>query len=343
MKASRETLTPQMDRYADFVDRAETRWLPYLMYFHRTDYRSDVVNTDRFGFRLSYGPDGMAGSVEAPPAGPLRLLVGSSTAFGVGTTNDRATIASRLWTRYAPSGAWLNFGGRGYCSTQETLLFLLHRHLLPPVEEVVILSGLNNLALAGLPRSSQSEFGAFFFSGEYYQQMNELRKRHRRTTRSKWPGWRRRQPHTDPEPDTTLPDLADRISTAVERTIRDIERWRLLASATGARITFVLQPLATWVRTNPETREALLFAELDRHPSNFWKLFGAIAPMEVGRRYAAELGAWCQSRDVPFLDLNVKLAEVARDDRWLFVDRAHFNDDGYDLVSSLLAGGLDLK
>ncbi|SEP97458.1 GDSL-like Lipase/Acylhydrolase family [Streptomyces sp. yr375] len=343
MNARRSALTPQMAQYDDFVDRAETRWVPYLMYFHRADYRSEVVNTDRLGFRVSHGATGTASVVDAPAEGTVNVLAGSSTAFGVGATRDAASIPSRLWTRYAPSAPWLNLGARGYCSTQETMLYLLHREMLPPVDRIVILSGLNNLALAGLPRALQGDYGAFFFSGEYYQQMEELRSRHRKARRTGRFGLGERRTAAPQAPsDETPVTLDERLATAVERTALDLERFKVLAGTSGTRVSFALQPLATWVRETPAREEAALFAELDRKESAFWRLFGEIAPAEVGRRYADGIAQACAKHDVAFLDLNPLVAAAADPRQWLFVDRAHFTDEGYDLVAGLLATGLDL-
>lgn len=51
---ARAELTPHMLQYdAQFSDSGETRWLPYIMYFHPADYRSDVVSTDSLGFRYA--------------------------------------------------------------------------------------------------------------------------------------------------------------------------------------------------------------------------------------------------------------------------------------------------
>src|SRR5262245_25133972 len=83
LKSQRGTLTPQMLQYDDFDDRAETRWLPYLMYLHRADYHCDVVNTDKVGFRISHGVGRTASAGGDVPAQPVRLLAGSSTAFGI--------------------------------------------------------------------------------------------------------------------------------------------------------------------------------------------------------------------------------------------------------------------
>lgn len=52
---ARAELTPHMLQYdAQFSDSGETRWLPYIMYFHPAGYRSEVVNTDSLGFRYAW-------------------------------------------------------------------------------------------------------------------------------------------------------------------------------------------------------------------------------------------------------------------------------------------------
>lgn len=345
MRLHRETLVPQMLQYDDFDDRAETRWLPYLMYFQRTDYRSAVVNTDRLGFRVSHGESAHASPGGDLPQGPVRLLAGSSSAFGIGATSDAATIPSRLWSRYAPSTPWLNFTGRSHNSAQELILFLLYRDLLPQIEHIVIFSGLNDLALAQLPAAQRGDHGAFFFSGEYFEQMEALRARHRKDK----PGSGRRgerraaaAPAPAPEP---APDLTEQIARAVHLTGRHLEGWRLLAAATGAKISYALQPLANWWQERPNEREQLLFDELEviSKAGPFTKNYGRIATHEAARRYAEALEGTCAKQGVEFLDLNPMMARASGPQDWLYVDRAHFTDLGHDLVSRLLAEGLDLR
>ncbi|MFJ8648551.1 Inducer of phenazine A [Streptomyces sp. NPDC093546] len=337
MNSQRERLTPQMLRYDDFDDRAETRYLPYLMYFHRAGYRSATVNTDRLGFRISHGATGQ-GSVENAPKGPVRLLAGSSTPFGIGATSDAATMASRLWSRYAPSVPWLNFAGRSHNSMQELLLFLMHRELLPEVEEIVVFSGLNDLALSRLPDAQRGNHGAFFNCGEYFDQMEELRVKHRKQKR----GFGRRPGAAAGTENHKVPPLADRIEYAVDLTTRHLAALQLLAAPTGARITYVLQPLATWVRESGSPEEKAVFGELDE-VSNFWELYGDIATIETGRRYAEALRVACEAQKVRFLDMSPVLAAEVTVNDWLYVDRAHFTDHGTEIVSRLLADSLGLS
>ncbi|MEU5548203.1 Inducer of phenazine A [Micromonospora sp. NPDC047793] len=308
--------------------------MSYVMHFHRVHYRSPVINTDRLGFRISHGADGYASAGGEPADGPIRLLAGSSMAMGIGATCDQATLASRLWTAHAPSLPWLNFAGRSHSSAQELLLFLFYRHLLPPVEEIVIVSGLNNLALARLPAAQRGDDGAFFNCGDFFGQMDKLRSQHR--THPFGSGT------SSTGGDEPVRPLEVRIADAAALTVRHLESWKQLAAATDTRITFVLQPLATWVRETAAPPEKCLFDELDKI-SNFWELFGDIATRESVRRYAELLQLGCEKIDVGFLDINPLLATSVKDDSWLFVNRAHMTDHGLDLVARLLAEQLNFS
>jgi hypothetical protein len=345
VKLHRETLVPQMLQYDDFDDRAETRWLPYLMYFHRTDYRSDVVNTDWLGFRLSRSGGDQASAGGRLPEGPVRLLAGSSTAFGIGASHDGATIPSRLWERYAPSTPWLNFAGRSHNSAQELILFLLYRHLLPPVEHVVLFSGLNNIALAQLPAEQRGDHGAFFFCAEYFEQMEALRAKHRKGGPRAGFGRRADKAPTAPQPAAQEPGLtlSEQIARAVDLTARHLEGWRLLTG--GARISFVLQPLANWWQERPNDQEQILFDELEviSKAGPFSKNYARIATREARIQYADALAAACGKLGVEFLDLNAPFAETCSPRDWLYVDRAHFTDLGHDIATRLLAERLDLR
>ncbi|MFL6139744.1 MAG: SGNH/GDSL hydrolase family protein [Frankiaceae bacterium] len=346
MMSARAELTPQMREYAEkFDDRGEIRWLPYLMYFHATNHRSEVVNTDALGFRIAHGPAGeQASAGGSVPAGPVRLMAGSSTVLGIGATSDAATLPSRLWSKHAPATPWLNFGGRSHNSTQELLLFTLYRHLLPKVDHIVLLSGFNDLGLSRLPASLQGDHGAFFNCVEHFEAMAALSDRHRarrkKPSRALGVGTRRSSVPTAPV-DEAVPELPEQIAHAVELTTRHLATWRLLADGMGARLTYALQPLATWVRDEPAPQERRLFAELDAI-ADFGRAYGDIASRESGRRYSAALRDGCARIGVPFLDMNDVLADAIGSDDWLFVDRIHFTDDGYDLVAGLLAEALDL-
>lgn len=329
MQSQRAALTPQMFEYTErLYENGDVRWLPYLLYFQPANHKSEIANTDRLGFRFSHGAAERAAPGEVVPEGPVRLLVGSSVVFGVGATRDEATLPSRLWSRHASARPWLNFGGRSHNSTQELLLFLLHRHLVPQVEEIVVFSGYNNLGLARLPESRRGDHGAFYLCNDYLAKMEELRKHPRREFTERVTA--------------EVPPAAEQVAVAAELTLRHLDSWRVLAGGLGARLSFVLQPLAPWVRDRPAPQEKRLFDELDKR-FNFAATFGDIMDVAVGRSYADTLRAGCEKLSVSFLDMNTVLGESVAEDDWLFVDRAHFTDTGYDIVAGLLADRLGLN
>ncbi len=339
-----ELLTPQSTDYLAFLNRGEMVYLPYLMYFNRPNFRSAVINTDRYGFRLAHGANGRA-SVAAGERqdGPVCLLVGGSGALGYGASSDADTIASRLWSEYAPSRPWLNFGAPYFNSTQELMLFVLYRHLLPPLDEIVIFSGFNDLVMAQLAHLPLHGLGPFFFCNEYFEKMAELRQRYARPV--KGPRWgRTAATQSSAAEPPAPPTAASMIKAAVELTARHLDSWLVLAAATGARVSFALQPLASWVRAEPSAQEKLLFQEFDEvsEYGTWEERYGEVGSIATGAAYAAALGTACAQRSIPFVDTVSGLAAAAGPSDWLFVDRGHCTDDGYDLVAQLLAESLEL-
>ncbi len=328
--SARSELTPQMRDYeAKFTDAGDVRWLPYLMYFHPAGHRSAAVNTDSSGFRYSEA-GGRRYSVADPGDNrPVRLLAGSSTVFGIGASSDAWTLSSRMTEHDPRPQPWLNLGGRSFNSTQELLLFTLYRHLLPPVEEIVLLSGFNNLGLARLPESVRGEHGAFFNCNQFFDALG-AGSRQQRPVLSRL----RRGKDQPPEPEPA-PSMPEQIAYAADLTLRHLDVWRVLAGDLGAKLTFVLQPLSGWVREVGSPQEERLFAELDEL-GNFREIYGDILQPEVCRSYAEAIEAGAKKLDVGFLNLGPVLAEAITPDQWLFVDRIHFTDPGHDFVARQL-------
>jgi len=341
----RYELTPQMRDYDAMKDPGQRRYVPYLMYFHRADFASPSVNTDRSGFRISTGPDGIKASAAGHvPPGSVRILAGGSTALGVGASSDSSTLTSLLWSRYAPSAPWLNFGSYCFNPTQEALLFTLYRHLLGDIDEIVIVSGINAVILARLPEWQQGDHGAFFFCGEYFEKMAELRESSGGNSRF---FGRRRGRSTDSETIATLDDTCRDtpvvIRSAAQLTLRQLDIWRRMAGP-DTRISYVLQPMALWMGRTPAPQEKVLFDENDRvsELGPWEKAYGDIATKEFGEAFAAALRAGCEEQGVRFFDLNPVVAEATTQQDWMFVDRVHYTDTGHDIVARVTAETLKL-
>ncbi|MEA2821092.1 MAG: hypothetical protein QOJ86_3096 [Bradyrhizobium sp.] len=327
-----EKLTPQMKAYSShFADSGIINWLPYTMYFHPFSYTSPTVNTDSMGFRYSDARGCRYSFANLEGISGVRLLAGSSTVFGIGASADRHTLASRLTENDTRPEFWINFGGRSFNSTQELILYVLHRQMLPRVAEIVLFSGFNDLGLAHLPARYRRAHGAFFNCGDFYDALTKPRS----TGLGSWFG---RTPEEDTEDD--VPGIDQQIGYAVDQTLRHLDTWRIMARETGARLTFVLQPLANWVRQKGCAEEEELFAELEQR-GGFTATYGAILQPENFLAYAEQLKAGVLAMGLGFVNMAPLMASAIQDDQWVFVDRIHFTDAGHDFVAKLLLGGID--
>ncbi|TAJ24522.1 MAG: hypothetical protein EPO64_09400, partial [Nitrospirae bacterium] len=137
---------------------------PYVTTTSQPNFRSAVVNTDAFGFRLSSGQDASRDdSVDSTSwwrQNRRALLIGGSFVFGVGAAGDRHTVASVLNAR--TSHTFLNLGIRAANSTQELIASV---PFLDSAELVIVCSGINNLVVGLQSRGRNELYGPLFTEG----------------------------------------------------------------------------------------------------------------------------------------------------------------------------------
>lgn len=338
-------LAPHVENYWDMMT-GDIRWLPYVIFFNGTDYQSPAVNTDSGGFRFSYGPLGEGPySLQDNPGDDVNLLFGASPAFGYGASSDRMSLASQLGKGSA-EGPWLNMAAPAFNSTQETMLFLLHRNRFPRVQNIVLFSGLNTLVVAGLPQEGHP-YGQFFFSGEFFGQLgvpeNLLAQPRWAAGRIVQAAKRLGRSGGSAEDDRPrVPDQAERLETALRTVARDLDRFLELAAPTGARVHYVLQPTAAWTGKPFSPEEQVLFEKAVDDPTQAWELFRPVLDSSVHAEYAKRFEGLCKERGVPFLDMNTEMRASPLADQWLFVDQLHLNDEGYRLAAEIMRTRLDL-
>jgi hypothetical protein len=328
-----ETLAPQMLAYSrQFYTDGEVDWQPYVIFFHPKNYASSVVNTDASGFRLSER-EGARFSIASGRSLPCaRLLAGNSVAFGIGASSDKTTISSRMMAHDQRSEPWLNFGGRAFNSAQELILITLYRHLLPKTEEIVLLSGANNLLLARLPEIYMAEHGAFYNCVRFFDTFQD---EGRGAAEEKFSLPKLFAKQEKPAIQENALSLDQRMRFATDLTLRHLDGWNAVAKDLGAKLTFVLQPISRWVRDRGCSEEEALFLEL-ANQTRYTTVRSDVLQGQVGETYAAMLEAGARSKGVSFVDLNPALRAVAKPDQWLFIDHTHLTDEGYDLLARLI-------
>ncbi|HEV7371782.1 GDSL-type esterase/lipase family protein [Arenibaculum sp.] len=342
-------LTPQIREYDEFMYLG-VRWLPYTMFFHHKNYRSAVINTDALGFRYSDCRGTPVSVADMPEGKAINLLVGGSTTLGTGATTDAGTVASRLAAHTGEP--WLNLGGRGYNAVQEVLLYLMHQHRFGRINNVVVFSGINTLTLEGLPDNLASDHGRYYYSFEYQHYMekyNEDLKRRSRTYASELDNrskgffsryldkLRAEENPADVVITDEETDTGERVRRAAWTITNALRQWQQLLAGTGARLTFVLQPMSYWTRGHLTPEEADVFHAIDSCPNNFWRLFSKILGEEIHRPFSDAIASSCEARSIRFADMNDLMKDSPILNEYLFVDRVHFNDKGYDEAARLIA------
>jgi hypothetical protein len=350
MTHPRQWYYPQL---ADYV-RLANAFRPFVMFTHEPFYRSASVNTDRFGLREHYDARGQLVDLATVRVNyaACNVLVGGSTVFGVGARDDCHTLANAL---NQPEVPCLNFGVRGAVSHQELQVVLLLRRLLPPIENVILLSGVNLPSLASLGDSViYPEFGGIFsepwhydaFCDQYRRRDYEQARAERRAALGCVDRWfqeslqgRRlaqrlasRQPMPAPPENRPGYTFAEKLALLESQRDADLDVWAALQTGWSLRVHFVLQPAVGWTTKKLAPIEtACIEADFERLPTiRMYAHRGFYEP------YRDRLAAACRARGINFHDANRWLDEAAIDDEEMFTDVCHPTARGYQWLAAML-------
>ena len=310
-----------------FTDNSEIVYSPYLMYTNPKNYKSNVVNTDADGIRLS-------DSKKVPISNILlnstsyNILVGSSTVFGIGSSSDKQTISSQL--ENLSGQPTINLGGRSYNSLQEFIYFYLFSKKYNDYSprNVISLTGFNDLALSNISLNSNSISPAFFMQNPFIEQLSMKK-------------WGKKLPYkfrvSNLNHEKNINHKIDkRILYSVESMKKYIDFMEFYCRGIGSSYAFALQPLFNWIEKLPSNIEEMIFNRLEE-AGRFEDIYGEITTREVYKGYEKALEEHCNKRGVYFISItkSLKELELCKEDS-IFVDRIHFNDFGSQLIAKIL-------
>ena len=325
----RNEIVPQMIDY----DKVGDRYVPYVMRFDKPHRNFKSVSTDEYGFRQTVKKNKDVLTFDEFKNLDLQkgVIIGGSTVFGVGATNDCFTIPSYL--NKMTSTYWYNFGARAYNSTQELLLFLLHAP--ETVKNVVLFSGINNVILAYISKSTSPIYNSLFYQSQYeakFENLNPLGIKETssnllRAIKSKLISKKIHTAGKALNKDLNHQKYNDMINCFK----RDIQILKSFCNGNNTNLFFAMQPLATWINKNLSQEERELFKILDNDGG--WPVL-ADNLNTVKNKYFTDIENICSDLKVNYYNLNQDKSFVEK--HWLFVDRVHLTDLGYDLSAKIL-------
>jgi len=319
---SRYRLVPQMRVY----DGNEPYLRPYVTFTARPGWRTDVLNTDGEGFRLSASPTGSIDAAGWLDGGGGGLVLGGSWTFGVGATCDAATLPSRL--AFLSGTPQLNLG----ICTGNTLQFLIATlPFLEAATTIVVCNGLATVLVSLQSLGLNEVFEPIRFesllAGLGAAPIARVVEQALSGPAGGAPGLR--VPRTRPVVAGAGPgELEALVEATLQRQVRDL---RLLCRARrpDTRVLFCHQPICDPAgrELSPEERELFELGAARR-------MVGGGLREHVRERwasYGSRLAAECAALSVRFLDL-----PAARFTGWSFIDEFHMTDHGYRQAADLV-------
>ena len=347
-------LHPRLRYYPHHADYLglEPEFRPFVMFTDQPNYRSPSVNTDKFGLREQYDADGEFIDLKTVRVAHPRcnVLLGGSTVFGVDATSDRATLSQQLHRDGTPC---INLGFRAATGQQELIMFLLLKRYFDRVLNVVLLTGVNDCALAARPGTRiYPGFGGVFYEGAALspaRQQELLGVARYRTGKLVDRAFVRSRVvrgvlqlllgRGSDGADCTRASFEEKLAESMGFVENTIHTWASLQSSGDFKVHFVLQPAIGWTKKPLTGIERECFdADVAMFPET--RLFSSMSTYEECR---TRLAASCERNGIEFHDANEWLDEERYVGEEIFTDVCHLSDEGARVVSGFLRDRLNWR
>lgn len=326
----REKYAPQMADYSRIFSVRS----PYGLFLNAPNLTSQVVNTDECGFRKCRSRAGDLSVMAAAGKGPVNILVGASTAFGVGASSDKSTIASFL--EELTGEPWVSLSVRAANSLQEHIYLLNYALGRLEISRIVFFSGLNDIALH--PEGMSDFYGDPFFTMKAHCEM--LRKHPVNKMSKKRQLWDLSKSLLGLDSKTSIKPVDShsgmRAGKSFEEIVeRNVLMMKGLSELFPGGVYYFFQPYFEWTGKGRTTEENSLFEELDKaQEGTNWQRVSTWMSEKEALGYKDMAMARLKQEGILGEDCNEWLASSQET---LFVDRAHLNDSGYNYVATQIS------
>ena len=348
-KPIKYSLAPQ----TKFYDSMGSNWKPFLMFNHFPNIRSKYCNTDKDGLRFNNfnNASNISNSIfneEKSESKKTAILLGGSYAFSEGSTSDANTISSYLTKK--TNYNFLNLAGRGFSGYQEIIIFMSNLNKIKNIKKIVILSGLNDLLLSRYIKNYDETYGPIFGNNIFTEKMKETTSWKNKVFKfvfgkffnpeKDWSkinslNWKKEIFSKKIEKKNALS-----VDSKLENTFeRNFMIWSTIAKGMNLNIDYVLQPSSIWQEKILSSEEEKIFNESDKMP-DIQKIYESIN-LDKYVYLKEKLQNITKKYDINFIDSNEILKKKCFKD-WMYVDKVHMNDTGYERVANELITNLSL-
>lgn len=326
---------PQMLSYDKMTGGRQT---PYSMLSGPVSYQSSNINTDNYGFRKSKFQNQMLSVSDLESIDSVNFLIGGSTVFGVGATDDSTTISSMLSQR--TNKVWINLGLRGGVSFQE-LIHLMHIfRKAKKIENIIFFSGINDIYtnflqleksiydhavneidIEFVSKSLKRQLICKLFSKIYSCRTKDLQEL---PIKKIVLGQFVRSHYEEHNPIDTICDIIQ----------RNFLLYRGIKSLVSGQVGFVLQPFFPWTNKTASPEEKVTLDYLNQlQAQTLWpEIRDAIAKPEVHNKIIDCYNKASALEGIPFEDSN----KFFSTNETLFVDSVHLSDKGNSIAADVI-------
>ncbi len=337
-----------------FYDAMQAQWRPFSMFGQFSNMRSKICNTDKYGLRLNsfkakFKKKTISIFDENKKNKNCGVVLGNSTIFGEGSSNDACTIPSILSRN--TNLYFYNLCGRGFSGYQEIMNFKLFQHKIKNLKKIVVISGLNDSILPFYIKNYDEYDTPTYGYNIFSKAMEDI-----------VIGWKKKILKTILKPFFSRDinyqainriDLFDQIklnkdinfikfSKNKKKNIdsyknlmeRNFFQLSNLSQNSNIKVYYFLQPVGTWCKKKKTIEEKTLFNEENKNKklNNIYKhvdenkyLIVKKIIMKLAKKYK-----------IKFYDLNQLLSEKRYEKEWFFISRFHINDNCNQKISSII-------
>ncbi len=329
----------------DYDSMAPVKFVPYAMLAGPSSYKESRINTDKHGFRITQNQNESFSLENIENYDEVNIIIGGSTAFGVGASSDNGTIASILSEK--TNEVWLNMGIRSCNSFQEIIHLNRFLYKSKKINKIVIFSGTNDLYLRlvndfhtdfdfgfGTKYSSISHLHPYkqalsvFFSSLYNTDPEEIGDKSISEIIF-WPIVKSK--YRDKSTKYSI-SLNEKIKLFLDLYKRNFEIYSGLSRAYNCNIQFILQPLIFWSDKEVSNNEEAVLGYLDDlQRGDYWtEVKKILSDQSLKNLIIENLNLLADQNKLSFLDSNDLFRGVSED---CFVDSVHLTDYGNKIIA----------